>query len=157
MPYKIAKFVHVLGFALFFGSLAGHLLFALGPDVMDNPAYAFDARRVSMELARFATLPGVVLMISSGIAMMCLSRLSPVKIGWLRGHVIFAVLTIVVGIGFAGRLSFAALEAALAVIAGHGSVQAFASAQMKSALAVAAVLILAAGTTAWAIIKPRRT
>ena len=91
LAYRVLKVAHLLGLALFLGSIFGHIV----SSVLGGPAGgsdAFIAARVHIASAtNLLTLPGLGLSIVSGLAMAVAGKLSPLRERWLAVHAALAV------------------------------------------------------------------
>lgn len=123
--YRALKLIHILGFALFLGSIMGHIVAARVAPGTADPAVLIYARDTVILAARAVTLPGLAMIIVSGIAM---TRLGPADLprqGWFRAHSALSVpITVATLAIIAAASDLADLSRALA--AGRGSLAGFA-------------------------------
>jgi hypothetical protein len=83
--YRFLKVAHLLGLAMFLGSVLGHIVDGLqaGPP----GALSFLSARQSIALAtQLLTAPGLLLLIVSGFAMSAAARPSPWRKPWILVH-----------------------------------------------------------------------
>lgn len=89
---KLIKALHVLGVILFFGSILGHAIAGLAESVHDGPVTERLVRQVIDVATWYLTVPGLVLLTLTGIAMIVMRRASLLKMRWTFLHVFIAVL-----------------------------------------------------------------
>lgn len=123
--YRFLKFIHVVGFALFLGSILGHIVASrAGPDVGDTAVLLY-ARDTVVLASRVVTLPGLALVILSGIGMARVGLSGLPRQSWFRIHAALSfVITLATLAAVAAAGDIADLAKALAE--GRGDVRAFA-------------------------------
>jgi len=84
--YRFCKFLHLLGLTLFLGSVFGHIVAGALAGTPGDAAFVA-ARAQIVQATRLLTLPGLGLLLISGVGMSASARVSPFKIGWLAAHV----------------------------------------------------------------------
>jgi hypothetical protein len=123
--YKAFKILHIIGLALFLGSIFAHIAAGRVPGAETEPAAMLFARQAIDLATRYVTLPGLALAILSGIVMLLRGPAGGLKRRWLLAHLalaaVIASVTFIVMIP-AGR---EILATALAISAGGKSVDAF--------------------------------
>ncbi len=75
--YKTFKTLHIIGMALFLGSIFAHIAAGRVPGAEADPAAMVFARQAIDVTTRSVTLPGLGLTLVSGIVMALLGRLAP--------------------------------------------------------------------------------
>lgn len=107
--YRILKTLHLIGLALFFGSIAGHVVAAVHAGTPGSPTFLF-AREEIVTATRALTLPGLALALVSGVGMILATRLALLRQRWLIAHGIVGVVIAVIAAGVlapAGRHALA--------------------------------------------------
>lgn len=107
--YRILKTLHLIGLALFFGSIAGHVVAAVHAGSPGDPTFLF-AREEIVTATRSLTLPGLALTLVSGVGMILATRLALLRQRWLIIHGIIGVAIAVIAAGViapAGRHALA--------------------------------------------------
>lgn len=90
--HKFVKALHLTGVVMFFGSILGHITVGLVPGTNDDPQTALIAREVIVAATTYLTMPGLVLLLATGIFMIVKSRLQIFKTRWLTLHALFGLL-----------------------------------------------------------------
>ncbi len=95
--YRFAKTLHILGLALFLGSIFAHIVAGQLGGAPGAKDFAF-ARAEIAAATRLLTMPGLMLAIVSGLWMAFQSKLAPWRHPWIFAHagLALAVLTIAV-------------------------------------------------------------
>lgn len=88
---KLTKSFHVLGVVLFFGSILGHAVAGLAETVNDSPETRLLARQVINVATLYLTIPGMGLLLLSGIGLV-VRRQRPLRN--LAPHLILVSLTL---------------------------------------------------------------
>lgn len=91
MPESV-KALHLIGVAMFFGSILGHITVGLVPGAQDDPQTALIARQAIDAATTWLTAPGLVLLLLTGIFMIVQGRLPVFRTRWLTLHVLFGLL-----------------------------------------------------------------
>ncbi len=89
---KVAKALHLIGVAMFFGSILGHITAGLVPGAQEDPHTALVVRQGIDAATAYLTLPGLILLVAAGILMIAKDRVPVFKIRWLMLHVVFGLL-----------------------------------------------------------------
>lgn len=153
--YKFFKILHVIGVAMFLGSIFAHIATGRVPGAADNsPAMLF--ARQAIELAtRFVTVPGLALAIVSGALMIASASRGFLKQRWLLLHLAavaaIGAITVTVMIPVGQEL----VAAAKAVAAGAMTPDAFAASAMREHLFGAVNILLALAAIVLGVTKPR--
>jgi hypothetical protein len=91
--YRLLKILHLLGLTLFLGSIFGHIVASVLGGEGGSPAFLFARQHVSA--ATWAlTMPGLGLAIATGIGMVLVGRISPLRARWLAVHALLATLVL---------------------------------------------------------------
>ena len=129
--YRFLKFLHLVGFALFLGSILAHIVEGRVQPATTAPAalvYAYD----TVSLSNLAvTTPGLALAVLSGIGMMAVRRRELLRQRWFQVHaglgvVLIATSAVIYG---AGERLKAAATALAGSQAGQATLANIASAQ----------------------------
>ena len=64
--FEFYRFMHIVGVAMFFGSVLAHVTAGLIPGAADNPAIMLAAREAITLANWYVTIPGLILAIASG-------------------------------------------------------------------------------------------
>ena len=153
--FKVFKVIHIVGVAMFLGSIFAHIATGLVPGAADQ-APAMLAARQAIELAtRYVTVPGLVVAIVSGALMVATAHRGFFKRRWLVLHMaavaVIAAITVIVMIPVGQEL----VAAAKAVGAGTMTPAAFAGAAIREHLFGAVNILLALAAIALGAAKPR--
>lgn len=92
MTGKLIRAFHLIGLALFFGSILGHAIGGLAPALHASPETELLGRQMITSSTRYLTVPGLALLMITGIAMVVRRRTSLLKARWLYLHAGFALL-----------------------------------------------------------------
>lgn len=95
---KFVKALHVLGLAVFFGSILGHVTAGFVPAAQDDPQTALVVRQGIDVATTWLTLPGLVLLLVTGVAMIVLGRLPVLRTRWLALHAVIGLLIVLNGV-----------------------------------------------------------
>lgn len=94
---SVLKFLHLLGLTLFLGSIFGHIIVSVMGGGPDSPFFLFARQNVTMA-TQALTMPGLVLAIVSGLGMVMISRLSPLRVKWLALHGGLALVVAIIAV-----------------------------------------------------------
>ena len=142
--FEFYRFLHIVGMAMFFGSVLAHVTAGLIPGAADNPAVMLAAREAITLANWYVTIPGLVIAIVSGALMV--ANAGYLKRRRLVMHIaaaaVIAVIAAIVLIPAAQELQ----AAAKAVGAGTMTAQSFAAVATREHLfgAINIALALAA-------------
>lgn len=90
--YKSFKALHILGLALFLGSVFGHIALGALPGVATDPPAILFGRQAIAAATRFVTLPGLALAMASGLALTLHGRHGFGRLRWLSLHQVLGFL-----------------------------------------------------------------
>ena len=137
------KLTHLLGLALFLGSLPGHIIIGhFGPDSGIPPVGVVFARHLIQALCLGATLPGLALLLISGLLFWRRERqVQPVS-GWLFAHIGLGLAAVVNGAFILTPAVFALTAAAHQLVDG-GDLAAWRHAKMTEDIAGTVNLLFA--------------
>ena len=153
--FKVFKVIHIVGVAMFLGSIFAHIATGLVPGAADQaPAMLF--ARQAIELAtRYVTVPGLIVAIVSGALMVATAYRGFFKRRWLVLHMaavaVIAAITVIVMIPVGQEL----VTAAKAVGAGTMTPEGFAAPAMREHLFGAVNILLALAAIVLGVTKPR--
>ena len=152
--YRYLKLVHLLGFALFLGSILSHIVTSRVHAGTADVSLLLFARDTVCIATRALTVPGLVLLIGSGIGMVWTSRGQLLRQRWVQLHVVLAAAIAMVSAVVVVAVARLAV-AAEALAAGRGGLEAFVAPAAIERYAGAAnilMILLAAGV---ALVRPR--
>ncbi len=152
---KFFKVVHVIGVAMFLGSIFAHIAAGMVPGATSDPQVMLLCRQVIDFATRYVTLPGLAIAIVSGAIMMATAYRGLFKRRWLILHLTAALIVAAISVTVMVPAGRAILAAAGAVTRGEGSLQAFAAAALREHLFGAVNIILAIAAIVIAVAKPR--
>ena len=152
--YKIAKALHFVGLAMFLGSILGHITIGFVPGAKDH-AQAMLFGRQAIEFATWSlTVPGLALLVATGLFMTVHGGLGFGRRRWLTVHQIIGALILLNAALILVPIGGDLLDVASEIIQGRGSMEAFASLTGRERLFGAANLLLALVTIFIAVLKP---
>ena len=152
---RIAKALHLIGLAMFLGSILGHITVGLIPSVAEDPAALLFARQ-AIEIATWAlTVPGLALLVATGLFMTLRGRLGVLRIRWLTLHQAIALLIVLNAAIVMVPVGAELLATAASVADGAADRDAMASAEIREAAFGAVNVVLALVTIFLAVLKPR--
>ena len=91
MP-RFVKALHLIGVVMFFGSILGHVTVGFVPGAKDDPQTALVAREAIGVATTYLTMPGLLLLLLTGIFVIVKGKLPIFKTRWLTLHVLFGLL-----------------------------------------------------------------
>jgi hypothetical protein len=152
--YKIAKALHFVGLAMFLGSILGHITIGFVPGAKDQ-AQAILFGRQAIEIATWSlTVPGLALLVVTGLAMTVGGRLGFGRRPWLTLHQVIGALILLNAALILVPVGGDLLDVASKIIQGHGSMEGFTALAGRERMFGAANLLLALVTTFIAVLKP---
>jgi len=155
MTYRLLKVIHLIGLALFLGSIFGHVV----SSVLGGPAGGSDAfltARVHIWLATKAlTLPGLALSVLAGIGMAIAGKLSPLRERWLAVHALLAIAIVVLSWLVVVPAVIGTLAAAEAAAHGTLGADAVAAAKRPEDVFGGLNVLLALAAIALGVFKPK--
>ena len=139
--FEVYRVLHIVGAAMFFGSVLAHVTAGLIPGAGDNPAIMLAARQAIALANWYVTIPGLILAVASGAVMAA-------NAGYLKRRRLAMHIAAAAAIALIAAIVLipAALElqaAAKAVGAGTMTTEAFASAGARERLFGAVTIGLA--------------
>ncbi len=153
--YRWLKLAHVLGFALFLGSILAHIVTGRVHAGTDDASLVLYARDTICLATRALTVPGLLLLIASGAGMIWLTRGDLLRHRWMQIHLAFGVA--IAGVSVAVVIAVAKLAwAAQALAQGHGAVEALALPGALERYAGAANIVMILLTAGLALVRPWR-
>ncbi len=90
---RLLKTCHLLGLTLFLGSILGHIVAGVAAGAPGGASFLYAREHIALA-TRFLTLPGLALSIVSGIALVVLSRPSPLRQPWLAAKIALTVAVV---------------------------------------------------------------
>lgn len=84
---RVIKVVHVLAMAVFFGSILGHAVVGLVPGAGSDPDIHRTTREVIAVATETLTIPGLVVLVCSGLLLIAVGRYRVWTARWLALHV----------------------------------------------------------------------
>ncbi len=151
---KLLKISHLIGLAVFLGSIPGHILLGgIGNSEADLPGFAvlITAKQLNVQ---YLTVPGLILTLLSGAALAIRRDINPMRARWLVAKLILVVLITLNGMLILGPLSQEmAVAARNAVQLGALPVE-FAALEQKEAIFGAVNLVMVFLVISLAVAKP---
>lgn len=152
--YKIAKALHLLGLAMFLGSILGHVSVGFVPGAKDQAQPMLFARQ-AIEIATWSlTVPGLALLAVTGLVMTVHGGLGFGRRRWLTVHQIIAVLILLNAALILVPVGGDLLDLASEIIRGSGSIEAFRALAGRERMFGAVNLVLALVTVFVAVLRP---
>jgi Predicted integral membrane protein (DUF2269) len=152
--YQMAKALHFLGLAMFLGSILGHVTIGLVPGAKDQ-AQAMLFGRQAIEIATWSlTVPGLVLLVVSGLFMTLRGGLGFGRWRWLNVHQIVGVLILLNASVSLVPVGGDLLDVASKIMQGRASLDDLAALSARESMFGAASLVLALITIFVAVLKP---
>lgn len=152
---RLLKICHLLGLTLFLGSILGHIVASVAAGAPGGESFLYAREHIALA-THFLTLPGLALSVLSGIALVALSRLSPLRHRWLAAKIGLTLVVMVNSMLFLIPAGARALAGAVAISRGDAD----AMAQIVAALRVeqyagAANILLILLIVVLGVFKPR--
>ncbi|WP_282608853.1 DUF2269 family protein [Pelagibius sp. Alg239-R121] len=91
---KFVKALHLIGLAMFLGSVFGHIAISLNAGADQDPETLLFARQAIEVAIIYVTLPGLILLLVTGVVLTVSGRFGVFKIRWLTLHQVLGVLII---------------------------------------------------------------
>lgn len=155
MMTRAAKALHLVGLAMFLGSILGHITLGLVPSVADDPAALLFTRQ-AIEIATWAlTISGLALLVATGLFMTLRGRLGVFRVRWLTLHQAIALLIVLNAAIVLVPVGAELLATAASVADGIAGRPAMAAAETREAAFGAVNVVLALATIFLAVLKPR--
>jgi hypothetical protein len=152
--YKIAKALHLLGLAMFLGSILGHISVGFVPGAKDK-AEAMLFGRQAIEIATWSlTVPGLALLVVTGLVMTIRGGLGFGRWRWLTVHQTIAVLILLNATLILVAIGGDLLDSASEIVRGSGSMEAFRALTGRERMFGPINLVLALVTIFVAVLRP---
>lgn len=152
---KLVKALHLLGVAMFLGSILGHVTVGFIPGASEDPGTALVARQ-AIELATSSlTMPGLLLLLVTGSAMLLHARHGLLARRWMLLHALIGILILLNAIFVLYPTGQEAIEAAVRVAAGDWPMARLLALEGREAAFGAANLTLSLVALFVAVLKPR--
>ena len=152
---KFVKAAHLLGVVLFFGSILGHITVGLVPGAKDDPQTALFAREAIGVATTYLTLPGLVLLVLTGIFMIAKGKLPVFKTRWLTLHALIGMLIALNAVFMLYPTGRELLETASQVATGALPIDLLHAIEGREAAFGAVNVLLCLVTVLIAVVKPR--
>lgn len=152
--HKFAKALHFIGLAMFLGSILGHIAVGFVPGARDQPQAMLFSRQ-AIEIATWSlTIPGLALLMATGLFMSFRGGLGFGRRRWLTAHQIVGALVVINAAVVLVPVGGALVEVAKQIVQGAGSMDAFAALTRREHLFGATNLFLALAAIFVAVLKP---
>jgi hypothetical protein len=152
--HKTAKALHFIGLAMFLGSILGHIAIGFVPGAKDQPQAMLFGRQ-AIEIATWSlTIPGLALLVVTGLFMTFHGGLGFGRRRWLTTHQIIGALILLNAALILVPVGDDLFGAASQIVHGGGSREAFAALAARERMFGAANLVLALATIFVAVLKP---
>jgi hypothetical protein len=152
---KALKAIHIVGVALFLGSIFAHIATGQTPAALTEPAATLFSRQAIDIATRYVTVPGLAIVVISGILMVAIGYPNLLKRGWLVLHAAVAAIIVVITITVMLPAGRDILTAAAALASGAGTREAFDATAMREHSFGAANIVLALAAIVLGAVKPR--
>ena len=153
--FEVFKVIHIVGVAMFLGSIFAHIAAGQVPAAAGNPAAMLFARQTIELATRYITLPGLLIAIVSGVFMVARGYPGSFEQRWLLLHAAAATLIGAITVTVMIPVGHSLVAAANAVVAGTMTPEAFAAAAMREHLLGAVNILLALAAIVLGAVKPR--
>ena len=84
--YRLLKTLHLIGLALFLGSVLGHVVAGVAGGAPGTASFLYAREQIALA-TQFLTLPGLALAVVSGVGLAAFSRMSPLRLRWLAAKI----------------------------------------------------------------------
>lgn len=155
MTLRFVKALHLLGMAMFLGSILGHITAGFLPGVHEDAATALVARQTIDVATTYLTLPGLALLVLTGMVLAAKGSLSIPRTRWLVLHALFALLILLNAVFVLYPLGQELLGAASQVVTGALPLERLAPLESKEAAFGAINLLLSLAALFVAVFRPR--
>ncbi len=140
--FKLFKAIHVIGVAMFLGSIFGHIAIGLLPGAANNPQAMLFARQAIELATRYVTVPGLIIAIVGGALMVASGYPGFFRRRWLVLHVAAAAAIAAITAAVMAPVGQGLVAAAKEVAAGAMTPGAFAALAMREHLFGAVNILL---------------
>ena len=151
---RLLKTCHLLGLTLFLGSILGHIVASAAAGAPGTASFLFAREQIALA-TQFLTLPGLALSVLSGIALMAVSRLSPLRHRWLAAKIALTLAIMANSALFLAPAGAHALAGALALSKGADAMIEIAAALRAEQYAGAVNILLILSIVLLGVFKPR--
>lgn len=152
---KVLKALHLIGLAMFLGSILAHISVGLIPGMRSEPATILVGRHAVDVATSFVTLPGLLLAVATGALMTWRGGFGVFRRRWLTVHQAIGLVVLLNALLVLEPIGDRLLEAAEALQAGRLTVPEFLAATGAEPAFGAVNLLLTLATVFIAVIKPR--
>ena len=153
--YKSIKVIHIMGVVMFFGSILGHAIAGIVSSVSENPQVLNTVREVIQTETYFLTIPGLVLFVLTGIAMLFAGKLPLKTHRWLIVHLSLGALVGLNALLFLVPVGQEILEATQNAIRGGGTKEHLHQLENREAIFGAINIFACVILVTIAVIKPK--
>jgi hypothetical protein len=115
---RLLKTCHLLGLTLFLGSILSHIVAGAAAGAPGTASFLYAREQIALA-TQFLTLPGLALSVLSGIALVAVSRLSPLRNRWLAAKIALTLAVMANSALFLAPAGARALMGALALSKGE--------------------------------------
>ncbi|MCP4933582.1 MAG: DUF2269 family protein [bacterium] len=150
----ITKALHIIGVALFFGSILGHAITGLAEGVHGDAQAVLVARQILNVATWYLTLPGLVLVTLTGIGLVVIHERPQTN---LRPHLLIAALIFMNAIFILLPTGQAILGTANELATGSGNASKFANLRGREAMFGAINILLCIVAIFIGVLKPGST
>lgn len=155
MTAKLIRAFHVLGVVLFFGSILGHAIGGLAPALHSSPETELLARQMITVATRYLTIPGLALLMITGIAMVLQRKGALLKARWFYLHAGLALIILINAFVILIPIGGSLLAIAEGLVSGTGTNDGRAVLQGREAMFGAANVVLSLVVLFLGVLKPR--
>ncbi len=152
---KLFKAIHIVGVAMFLGSIFAHIATGFIPGAADNPPAMLAARQAIALATRYVTVPGLIAAIASGAVMAARANPGFLKQRWLVLHIAAATAIAAITVTVMVPVGWELASAAMAVGAGTLTPEAFAGLGVREHVFGAVNILLALAAIGLGTAKPR--
>lgn len=152
---KVLKALHLIGLAMFLGSILAHISVGLIPGMRNEPATILIGRHAIDVATSFVTLPGLLLAITTGVLMTWRGGFGLFRRRWLTVHQAIGIAALLNALFVLEPIGDRLLEAAQALQAGRLTVPEFLAMTGAEPVFGAINLLLTLATVFIAAIRPR--
>ena len=154
MIYKLAKTIHLVALALFLGSVFGHIIQGMVPGGDTVPPTILFVRQSIDVATRYLTIPGLVVLLATGIVMSLIRRGGFGAHRWLTAHQVLGVSVVVIGMAVLVPTGRELLASAQGLVDGALSLADHAALARRESIFGAVNVLLALLALAVVIAKP---
>jgi hypothetical protein len=152
---RLAKTCHLIGLALFLGSILGHIVAGAAGGAPGTASFLYAREHIALA-TQFLTLPGLAIAVVSGGALAAMSRLSPLRQHWLAAKIGLTIVILVNSALFVAPAGARALAGAVALSKGEsGAMADILAASRVEQIAGAVNIILILAIVLLGVFKPR--